>query len=72
MALAPNSFLSSFLPSLSLGQAIHLRQPQGHRCLSHEPPLATMAPGPDWPRFESMSFVVNILACKLKIVNNRN
>ena len=24
------------------------------------------------PRFESMSFVVNILACKLKIVNNRN
>ena len=23
-------------------------------------------------RFESMSFVVNILACKLKIVNNRN
>ena len=25
-----------------------------------------------WPRFESMSFVVNILACKLKIVNNRN
>ena len=25
-----------------------------------------------FPRFESMSFVVNILACKLKIVNNRN
>ena len=23
-------------------------------------------------RFESMSFVVNILACKLKIVNNKN
>ena len=23
-------------------------------------------------RFESMSFIVNILACKLKIVNNRN
>ena len=23
-------------------------------------------------RFESMSFVVNILACKSKIVNNRN
>ena len=41
MALAPNSFLSSFLPSLSLGQAIHLRQPQGHRCLSL---------GPQWPQ----------------------
>ena len=25
-----------------------------------------------YSRFESMSFVVNILACKLKIVNNRN
>ena len=23
-------------------------------------------------RFESMSFIANILACKLKIVNNRN
>ena len=27
---------------------------------------------PPGARFESMSFVVNILACKLKIVNNRN
>ena len=28
--------------------------------------------GQEATRFESMSFVVNILACKLKIVNNRN
>ena len=25
-----------------------------------------------WPSFESMSFIANILVCKLKIVNNRN
>ena len=36
---------------------------------------STMWPHTCFPmqaRFESMSFVVNILACKLKIVNNRN
>ena len=34
--------------------------------------IDTRAAVPVNSRFESMSFVVNILACKLKIVNNRN
>ena len=35
-------------------------------------PLASFSARLHLSRFESMSFVVNILACKLKIVNNRN
>ena len=39
---------------------------------STPPATITNQPLPFHSRFESMSFVVNILACKLKIVNNRN
>ena len=40
----------------------------------HKPETPSNLPRQTCPhaRFESMSFVVNILACKLKIVNNRN
>ena len=48
-----------------LGSASHTRSPYKETTDS--------SLGSSWyAKFESMSFVVNILACKLKIVNNRN